>query len=87
MAIAILAWLLIIDAVAVANVQAVGRAKPPNRVLHEPRKHPRKPRVKGAGVDLEGDLPDDLGTAPFAIAAWAIRLRKLTASWTIHVKF
>src|ERR1035437_8849746 len=72
LAIAVLARLAVINAVAVADVRAIGGAKAPNRVLHEPRKHPRKLPAKGAGVDLGCDRPNDLGTAARAIAAHAI---------------
>ena len=72
LAIISLAFFSIIYAVAVANVEAVGGTKPPNRVLHEPRKHLRKLPVKGAGVDLAGDGANDLGTAARAIAGHAI---------------
>jgi hypothetical protein len=72
LAIAVFTRLAVIDAIAVANVKVVSGAKAPNRVLHEPRKHPRKPRVKGASVDLGGDRPNDLGAAAVDIAADAI---------------
>jgi hypothetical protein len=70
--IGILAWLAVINAIAVADVEAVAGAKPPDRVLHEPRKHLRKLPVKGAGIDLAGDGANDLGTAARAIAGHAI---------------
>jgi hypothetical protein len=63
LAICILARFAVIDAVAVADVEAIGRAKPPNRVLHEPWKQLRKLPVKGAGIDLAGDGANDVGTA------------------------
>jgi hypothetical protein len=72
LAIGILARFAVIDAVAVADVEAVGGAKPPNGVLHEPWKRPRKLPVKGAGIDLAGDGANDLGTAARAIAGHAI---------------
>src|ERR1700734_1338722 len=48
------------------------RRKSAKSRLHEPRKHPRKPSVKGASVDLGGDRPNDLGAAAIAIAADAV---------------
>ena len=48
----ILARLAVVDAVAVANVEAVSGTKAPNGMLHEPRKCLRKSPIKGAGVDL-----------------------------------
>ena len=75
LAIGVLARFAVIDAIAVADVEAIGGAKPPNGVLHEPRKYPRKSPIKGAGVDLGCDRPNDLGTAAMAIAAHAIAVR------------
>ena len=75
LAVPISALFSIIYAITVANVRGVGSAKPPNRVLHEPRKHFRKLPVKGAGVDLGCDRPNDLGTATRAIAGRAIAVR------------
>jgi hypothetical protein len=59
----IFAWFSIIDLIAVANVEPLLRAVPPDRVLHEPRKRRRKPPVELAGIDLAGDGLDDLGAA------------------------
>src|ERR1035437_10745196 len=72
LAIGILARFTVIDAIAVADVEAVAGAKAPDRVLHKPRKHLRKSPIKGAGVDLGGDRTNDLGTAAMAIAGHAI---------------
>ena len=62
----------VIDTVAVADVEAIGSAKTPNGVLHEPWKHLRKLPAKGAGIDLAGDGANDLGAAARAIAGHAI---------------
>ena len=74
LAIAILARLAVIDAVAVADIEAVGGTKTPNGVLYKARKRPRKSPIKGACVDLGCDRPNDLGTATKAIAAHAIAM-------------
>ena len=72
MAIAILTRPEVVDAVAVADIETVGRAKPPNGMLDEARENRRKPRIEGAGVDVGGRRPNDLGAAAMAIAAEAI---------------
>jgi len=50
-AIADLAGFSIVDSVAVAQVEAVGCAKPPNGVLHEPRKIGGKFWIEGPRVN------------------------------------
>lgn len=72
MAIDLLATTSIIDAIAVANVEAVSRAKPPNRVLNKSRKRRRISGIEGASVDLRGDRPDNVGTTAAGIAAGAV---------------
>jgi len=72
LAIGILARFSVIDAIAVADIEAVKRTESPNGVLHPARKRPRKLPVKGAGVDLVSDGANDLGTAANAIAGHAI---------------
>jgi len=72
LAIGILARFAVVDAIAVADVEAIGGAKAPNGVLHEPRKHPRESPVKGAGIDLVCDGANDLGTATRGIAGHAV---------------
>src|SRR5437868_556050 len=51
----LLAWCAVVDAPAIAAVEPRFGAKPPNRVLHEPREVGRESRVKAARVDLTGD--------------------------------
>jgi hypothetical protein len=72
LAIVVLARLSVVEAVAVANVEAVGGAKAPKRMLYEARKHLRVFRIKGTGIDLGCDRPNDLGAAARAIAGHAI---------------
>ena len=78
LAVVVLARFAVIDAVAIADVRAVGRAKAPNRVLYKPRKHLWKSPIKGAGVDLGGHGANDLGTAAVPIAASAIAMGSAT---------
>src|SRR3954447_14024920 len=54
-AVGLLARCAVIDAAAVAAIQPRFGAKPPNRVLHEPREIRRESRVKTTRIDLTGD--------------------------------
>jgi hypothetical protein len=54
---------LVVNLIAVADVEAVLGAIAPDRKLNEPRKHLRKPRVELPGIDVIGDTFDDLGTS------------------------
>jgi hypothetical protein len=62
----IFARLLIIDAVAVADIETAPGAVPPNRVLDEPGKHRGKRRIEGLGVDPFGHGFDDVGAGAAA---------------------
>jgi len=64
----------IIDSIAVANIEALLIAKPPDRVLHEPRKHLRERTVELPGIDLAGNRPNDIGAAVWPVTASAIRM-------------
>ena len=66
------ARLAIVDAIAVADIEAVLRAIPPDRVLDEPRKRPWEDRVELPGIDPPGDRLDDAGAAARPIAGHAI---------------
>jgi hypothetical protein len=68
----IAARLAIIDTIAVADIEAVLRAIPPDRMLDEPRKRPREGRIELPGVDLPGDRFNDAGTAARPVAGHAI---------------
>ncbi len=64
----------IIDLVAVANVEAVHGAVPPDRALDEPGKHFWKRRIEPARVDFRGNLDQNVTTAAWPVAARAIRM-------------
>jgi hypothetical protein len=59
----------IIDSGAVADIKNPGRAKPPNRKLDGSRAVGGADRVELAGVDLPGDVGDDVGTTAGQVAA------------------
>src|SRR5687768_13717698 len=65
----------IVDAAAVAAVQACFGAKSPNRVLDEPREIGRESRVKAARIDLAGDALDDRSAAIRRVAARSVWMR------------
>ena len=75
MAIANLARFSVVDTVAVAKIETVGGAKPPNGVLNEPRKIARKMPVKGSGVDPLRELFDDVGAAALGVTGSPIGVR------------
>jgi hypothetical protein len=47
------------NSVAIADIEAVLGAVPPNRVLHEPRERCRKSIVELARIDVVGDVGED----------------------------
>src|SRR3982074_934542 len=51
----VVAAFIVVDAIAVADVEPVLRAVPPDRMLHKPRECPREPQVELAGVNFIGD--------------------------------
>ena len=58
------ARLSIIDPIAVADVEARLGAVPPNRMLKEPRKRLRKPRIELPGIDPLRHAIYNVGAAP-----------------------
>src|SRR5258707_2131634 len=61
----ILASLSIINAVAVANIEAALGAVPPDRVLDEPGEHGGGGRIEGAGIDPLGHGLNDVSASAF----------------------
>jgi hypothetical protein len=59
----VLAPMLIIDPVAVADVEALLAAIPPDRELDEPGKDLREGSIELPSVDLCGNQPNDVGAA------------------------
>jgi len=64
----------VVNSVAVAHVQFVGGAKPPERVLNKAREFLGKPRIERAGIDPCCDASDDLGTATSGVAGSPINV-------------
>jgi len=67
-----LAGFSVINSVAVAQIQAVGRAKAPDRVLHEAREYPWKARIEGASINPICGGSNDPCTASLGVAGRAI---------------
>src|SRR3979411_1613291 len=68
----VVAAFIVVDAIAVANVEPLLRAVPPDRMLHEPRECPREPQVELAGVNFIGDHLNNVCTPFRFIASQAI---------------
>ena len=66
------ARLSIIDAIAVADVEAAPGAIPPDRVLDEPGKHRGERRIEGAGVNPFGHGFNNVSAAASPVAGRAI---------------
>ena len=64
----IVARLAIVNAIAVAHSKPALGAVPPDRVLHEPRKHRRERGIEGARIDPFGHGLDDLRAAAAPVA-------------------
>ena len=68
----IVAAFLVVDPIAVADVETLLGAVSPDGLLNEPRKRPWKIAVELSGVDLRGDRFDDFGAAAWPVASGAI---------------
>ena len=73
----VLAPVPVIEPVAVADVEALLAAIPPDRELYEPGEDLREGTVELPGVDLAGNQPDNVGAAAWPVAAGAIRVGSL----------
>ena len=65
---------IVIDAIAVADVEAVLGAIPPDRALHEPWKRCRKARVELSSVDVRGNQLENSGASSRLIATGSVRV-------------
>jgi hypothetical protein len=76
----VLAPVPVIDPVAVANVEALLAAIPPNGELHEAGEEGRERWIERTCVDLAGNAGNDIDTATWPVAADAIRMDGLEPS-------
>ena len=76
----IFAPMAVVEPVAVADVEALLAAIPPNRELHEPGKYLRETAVELPSVDLAGDPANGIGAAAWPVAARAVGMGGLEPS-------
>ena len=65
---------VVVDAIAVANVEAVLGAIPPDRALHEPRKRRREGRIELASIDVRRQQPENAGAPSRPVAPVSVRM-------------
>src|SRR6476646_10841132 len=68
----VVATAVVVDAIAVANFQAILGAVAPDRALHEPRKRRRGGRIELAGIDICGEQTENVSASAGPVAAHAI---------------
>ena len=73
----VLAPLPVIDPVAVADVEALLAAIPPDRELDEPGEDRRETRIELPSVDLAGDQPHNVGAAAWPVTAGPVGMGSL----------
>ena len=73
----VLAPIPVIEPIAVADVEALLAAIPPDRELHEPGEDRREGTVELPGVDLAGNLPDNVGAAAWPVTAGPVWMASL----------
>ena len=74
---AVLAPMPVVEPVAVANVEALLAAIPPDGELDEPRENGREGRIERTGVDLLGSTGNDFGAAAWPVTAGPVRVGSL----------
>ena len=67
----------IIDLIAVANVETLFGAVPPDGAGDEPGKRLRKPRIEPAGIDGAGNVNKNVSAATWPVAGRPIRVASL----------
>jgi hypothetical protein len=74
LAMPVVATRVIVDAIAVANVEAVPGAVPPDRALHEPGKRCREGRIELASIDVRRQQPENAGAPSRPVAPVSVRM-------------
>src|SRR5580704_18203081 len=65
---------VVVDAIAIADLEAVLGAILPDRALHEPWKRRREGRVELASIDMCSEDTDDAGAPSRLVAPGAVRM-------------
>ena len=76
----VLAPIPVINSVAVADVEALLAAIPPDRELHEPGEDLREAGIELPRVNFAGDQTNDAGAAAWPVTAGAIRVGSLESA-------
>ena len=76
----VLAPMPVVEPVAVADVEALLAAIPPDCELDEPGEDLRKAAIKLTSVDLLGDTPNNFGAAAWPVTARPVRVDRLEPS-------
>ena len=65
---------VVVDAIAIANVEAVLGAIPPDRALHKPRKRRREGRIELSSIDVLRDQAENASAPAWLVASGAVRM-------------
>jgi hypothetical protein len=65
---------VVVDAIAVTNVEAVLGAIPPDRALHEPRKRRRERRIELPRINVRREQAENAGASSRPVAAVSVRM-------------
>ena len=65
---------IVVDAITVADVEAILGAIPPDRALHEPRKRRRKGWVELSSIDVSCEQAENSGASSRLIATGSVRV-------------
>ena len=70
----VVATAIVVDAIAVANGEAVPGAIPPDRVLHEPGKRRGESRIELASINVRREQAENAGAPSRLVAPVSIRM-------------
>ena len=74
LAMPIVATAIVVDAIAVANGEAVPGAIPPDRALHEPGKRREESRIELASINARGEQTENAGAPSRLVAPVSVRM-------------
>jgi len=70
----VIATAIVVDAIAVANGEAVPGAIPPDRTLHEPGKRRREGRIELPSINARGEQTENAGAPSRPVAPVSVRV-------------
>ena len=74
LAMTVVATAIVVDAIAVANGEAVPGAIPPDRVLHEPGKRRGESRIELASINARREQTENAGAPSRPVAPLSVRM-------------